>query len=309
MTLAMQIVPITDAIAKYLASEMSAPVFQVAWARSAFQVVWILPLAYFSARAAGDALFSFPSSRRLGDAAFLSSKKTLRALGGHFGRGALWAGATMFFFAALSENPMPNALAVLFVAPLVVAAGAPLLIGESFDPKRALGVAAGFVGVLIVLRPAAADFRPSILFALAAGACYGGYLMATRAAMRGGGRPAQIAFYAMFAAALISTPLALAVWEAPNAKGWALMTLMGLISAAGHYLITKACEYASASLVAPFNYTEIIGACVISYLVFGDLPRGAAWAGIALIVGAGVYVSLAEYRRGRAAAFTTPPPP
>lgn len=159
MTLAMQVVPMTDAIAKYLTAQLEAPVLQVAWARSAFQALWILPLAFFSARAAGGALFG---GRR--------SKASLPAFGGHVLRGALWAGATVCFFAAIKDNPLPNALAVLFVAPLVVAATAPVLLGESFNAARALAVAVGFAGVLAVLRPAAADFNPSILFALAAGA-------------------------------------------------------------------------------------------------------------------------------------------
>lgn len=278
MTLAMQIVPFSDAFAKLLTAEYGTPLLQTAWARIVFAALFLLP--------AGMSAFprAFSAGRRLWKPYFL--------------RGACWAGATVFFFAALKDNPLPSALALLFVAPLFVAACAPMLLGESFSLRGLAASGAGFCGVLLVLRPGAETFSPSLLWALAAGICYGGYLMAAR---RGGGLGGGGAtFITMIAAAILVAPFALWQWRAPSGAEFALMAAMGGLSAAGHFLITKACEYAGASQVAPFNYTEIVGASAASYWFFSELPAPQVYAGVAIIAAAGIYVAAADLRDSRA---------
>lgn len=75
--------------------------------------------------------------------------------------------------------------------------------------------------------------------------------------------------------------------------------MMGMFAAIGHFLIIKACEYADASLLAPFNYTELVGATGVGYFVFGYFPDAWVWAGIAIISGSGLYLSIKELRRPR----------
>ena len=117
------------------------------------------------------------------------------------------------------------------------------------------------------------------------------------AARRGGGLESGAAtLMTMCAASVLVAPFALWQWQTPDGAQWALMAAMGGLSAAGHFLITKACECAGASQVAPFNYTEIVGASVASYWFFSELPAPQVYAGVALIAAAGVYVAATESR-------------
>ncbi|MBE8158199.1 MAG: DMT family transporter [Betaproteobacteria bacterium] len=284
MVLAMQIVPFSDAAAKILAGEYGYSPAQTAWARIVFAALFLAPAGAAALRPAAPRIF-------------------WQKIKPHLPRGALWAGASMFFFAALKNNPLTASLSLLFVAPLFVAAVAPFALGEPFSRRRLLPLAAGFIGVLIVLRPAAADFSPSLLWALLAGLCYGGYLMAARKTGGAAGEDAlgggAATFMTMLAAAILAAPFALAEWRQPEAAHLALMALMGALSAAGHFLITKACEYANASQIAPFNYTEMGGALLAGWLIFGELPDLAALSGIVLIIGAGVLTAAQDYRAAR----------
>lgn len=115
MTLAMQIVPITDAIAKLLTANSGLGVAQVAWARLAVGTLFLLPL--------GASSLPLRSGKRA----------VWHALRPHWLRGTCWAGASLFFFAAIKDNPLPNALALIFIAPLFVTITAPLLLGEAFS--------------------------------------------------------------------------------------------------------------------------------------------------------------------------------
>lgn len=280
MALAMQIVPVSDALAKFISGTHGYAAAQTAWARCAFGALF---LALFVARGSG-----VPGPRRWWS-----------ALRPHWLRGACWAGATMFYFIAISQNPLPSSLALLFVAPLFVACSAPFFLGERFSPRLLAAACVGFFGVLIIVRPSADGFSPSLLWALMSGLCYGGYLMATRGARM---RPAQTAFMAMVTGGILLLPAAAWTWRAPDMDAWLLMAAMGCVSALGHFLIAKACEKADASQIAPFVYTEMASATALSYFWFRELPDLFAACGIALVIAAGVYAAMSGVSQARGGA-------
>ena len=70
-----------------------------------------------------------------------------------------------------------------------------------------------------------------------------------------------------------------------------------MIGASGHLLLIRAFQYAEASLLAPFLYTEIVMQVLLGYWLFGDIPNRWAVAGIALIIGVGIYLSLSPGKR------------
>ncbi|MEH6651634.1 MAG: DMT family transporter [Motiliproteus sp.] len=275
MILGMMLVPLLDACAKVLSRDY--PVLEITWARFMFHFLWLLPVVHWQ-RLPWWRMPSMPGIQ------------VIRSLFLTF--------ATLLFFLAIKDNPIPNALALLFISPLVVTLVAPFALGESFDGKRAGAAVMGFVGVLVVLRPTSDAFQPSVLFALAAGISYACYLMATRK-LANRSAPLLTLFYTAIAGLLLLSLMVPAVWVTPDAKGWGVMALMGLFAAAGHYMIIRACEYASASLLSPFNYTEIIGATSVSYLLFGYFPDAMVWIGIAIISISGIYVSMLEYRSNK----------
>ena len=90
------------------------------------------------------------------------------------------------------------------------------------------------------------------------------------------------------------------VWVPPTLTDLVMMAALGVIGAIGHLLLIRAFEYAEASLLAPFLYTEIIMQVLLGYWLFGDIPNTWAFAGIALIISVGVYLSLNSGKRPQA---------
>lgn len=271
MVLAMQVVPLNDAVAKLMTAII--PVLMVVFLRTCMQCLFL-------------ALFNLVRLRApVARAAVFNRHQALR--------GMLWWLATLCFFVAIKDHSIPAALALFFTGPIFMAVAAPLLLRERFDFRILLAALASFAGVLCILRPDAATWQPGILWSLLAGVCYGLYLMATRhVALQDSKISAgDIAFGAAFWASVFGLPLALYAWDGLPLSTWWMLVVMGLSSAAGHFLIAAACQRTSASNLAPYHYTEMIGALVFSYLLFNSLPTAAVWAGIALIVASSIWVA------------------
>lgn len=293
MVAAMQVAPITDALAKLLVVRWEHSAFQVAWARSLLQAAALAPLAFVLPRTP-----TFPTlpAGPAPAAPAIPVAQTLRdGCARHAPRGLCWAGATLLFFLSLEKNPLPAALALLFVAPVAVTVLAPVFLGEKVRPADIVATGAGFAGAMLVLRPGG-EFSPTLLFALAAGICYAGYIMLTRRAADGS--PARTVFFAGAFAALFLLPVALWEWKTPTTTALLAALAMGGLSALSHWMIARACDFAPAAALAPLLYTEIIGAAVVGYLLLAESPDAVAWIGIAIIIAGGAYVSAARARRG-----------
>ena len=151
---------------------------------------------------------------------------------------------------------------------------------------------------MIVIQPSYAVFGPVSLLPLATAFCFAFYLLLNRA-LAPHDTPLTMQFSAGFAGTLVMT-LALAFgvtvgisdlmpttaepWE------WGLMALIGAIATGGHLMVVQAFRRAQASLLAPFQYLEIVSATILGYLLFGDFPGPLKWFGIAIIIGSGLYV-------------------
>ncbi len=273
MVLAMQVVTVGDATAKWLTQEFSP--YQIGWMRTAFQALAIAPFVLWKYRAG-------------------MTKELLKPA--HILRGFLWAVAVMGFYVAIQTNPIPDALSLLFIAPLVVAALATVTLGEKFSLLRAAAIVVGFAGVLIVLRPGGGPYTPQMGLALLAGFGYGGYLLTTRLATTRL-HPIPTTFLAALWATILSTPLAAVSWSTPDPQAFGLMVLVGVITALGQYLIALAMWFAKASVVAPFHYTEIVGATLVSWLVFGTFPTVWVFVGMGVVVASGLYLIFLETRK------------
>jgi len=241
---AMSVVPMLDVIAKILSE--SYPVMQISWARFAFHTLWLLPLLYWQK---------------------LRWWRMPKQLSFHLLRSLMLTLATLFFFTAIKTNPIPNALTLLFVSPLIVAVLAPFVLGERFDIFIGIGVLVGFVGVVIVLQPDTDQFKPSLLYALVAGFCYALYIITTRK-LSLSGPPLLTLFYTAIVGTLVLGPMAVLDWVVPDLVGILMAAAMGLVAAISHFMIIKAFECATASELSPFGYFEIIVAIVLSYFVF-----------------------------------------
>jgi drug/metabolite transporter (DMT)-like permease len=278
MLSAMLILPIQDGLAKYLAENLPVPL--VVWARHLIHLLLMLPLL----------LWRFPR------AALVPRRPWVQLL-----RGVTMLASGLLFFGAVAQLPLVDTLSLFFVSPLVVTLLAPLLLGERVGWVRRVAVAVGFVGVLIVLRPGSVVWGPYALMALGSGVMHALYLIVTRK-LAGTAPPLVTIAYGATFASLVLGVWVIPRWVPPTTEQWWLLLALGLFASIGHYLVVKAFDYAPATILAPLGYAEIIGATVVGLLVFGDLPDGLTWIGVAVIIGSGVVVSLRERRAARSSA-------
>ena len=274
MLAAMMVVPLMDGIAKHLSATFS--VAQVTWARYFFHLVILLPVVLW----------------RHGAAALLLRRPVLQ-----IARGGFLLGSTLLFFGAIALMPIADAIALVFVAPLIVTALSSVVLGERVGIRRWLAVIVGFLGVLVIVRPGMSAFHWGMLLALGAGSIYAFYSLATRR-LSGSAPPLVTLTYTALLGAVVMSAVVPFFWKTPTTTELAWMALMGAVAAAGHFLIIKSFEYAEASLLAPLGYSEIISATAVGYLAFGDFPDEWTWAGVAVIIASGIYVSLRERKAG-----------
>ena len=82
-------------------------------------------------------------------------------------------------------------------------------------------------------------------------------------------------------------------WRTPdNWRDLAMMVSLGISGGFGHYCVARAFSYAPANLIAPLNYTQMIGSVIVGYLMFAEVPDLYTWLGTLLIIGAGLLVTL-----------------
>ncbi|GHD63963.1 DMT transporter permease [Thalassobaculum fulvum] len=275
MLASVALLPIMDGFAKSMSGTFA--IAQLVWARFLFQSLLIVPLALATSP------YALLRPARL-------SLQVARGFGILIG--------TFLFFGAIRTMPIADALALLFIAPLIVTALSPLVLGEAVGVRRWAAVLVGFAGALVVLRPGLTVLQPGALLALGAGCSFAGYVLLTRRLSAAAPPLVTLAITSLVCLG-VSSVLLPAVWVTPTLPQLAAMAAMGTIGAGGHYLMIRAFEQAPAALLAPFGYGEIVTATIVGYYWFGDFPDGPTWLGIAILVASGIYISLRERVRRR----------
>ena len=224
-------------------------------------------------------------------------------------RGLLLAMASALFYVAVAAMPYPEAVALYFTMPLLVALLAGPLLGERVPLYRWGAVLAGFVGVAIILRPGSALFEPAALVALASALCYALGNVLTRP-LSATVPAAPLAFWqnvmyvalALLLSAVfgsgslhmtshVSLDYLTRGWLWPTGPDLALIMLLGISTGLLMVLFTLAYRLADASFVAPFEYSMIVWAILFSFLIWREWPAATALAGMALIVASGLYLA------------------
>jgi drug/metabolite transporter (DMT)-like permease len=177
-------------------------------------------------------------------------------------RAALDALSTFTFLWALFNMPLPNISAINLSGPLMVTVLAVLFLGERVHWRRWSAIAAGLVGVVMIIQPSGAAFDWFSLVALA---------------------PKKVA-------ALAGLSVAVRGWTPMEARDLALLAVAALFLVGGYHFIVVAMRAAETSVVAPFRYTSILWALLLGYVVWGDVPNPLAVAGIVVLVASGLYL-------------------
>lgn len=225
---------------------------------------------------------------------------------GHVTRGLLGVVGMFLSFAALARLPLADVTAIGFAAPLITVALAALILHERVRVYRWSAVAVGFVGVIVMLAPhldvarwtaGNAAETLGVTFALANAFTSAASTIQTRR-LTGSETNSAIVFYF----SLITALFALLSWP----FGWASLTLteflalatIGILGGVGHLLMTESFRLAPASLVAPFDYTSILWAVILGYLLFSETPTKEIFIGAAIIIVAGLFVIWRERQLG-----------
>jgi drug/metabolite transporter (DMT)-like permease len=210
------------------------------------------------------------------------------AVPAHIVRLASMLGAIFLFFTALEELPLADAVAIAFGAPFVMLALSGPILGERV-PRGAWGaVGAGFVGVLIIVKPGG-DVKPAALLAVGASVLYAIGMLTTRRLGRTESVMSLLFWMiaGQFALGVIGLPF---VWQPVEARHWPLLVGLAVLNLLGQLGLVRAFANAPPSVVAPFEYTALIWAAILGFIVFGDVPSARLWLGAAIIIAAGLYV-------------------
>jgi len=260
-----------DATAKYLVRDHA--LFLVVWARYAGQMLVVTPFAW----------------QRAGPAFWRTRHPALQLL-----RSAFLLAATICFFGALRYLPLAEGSAITFLAPIVVIVLSGPLLGERPEAARWFASIAGFIGILILVRPGSAIFHPATLLLVVAALCNALYFLMTRKLAD------ESVYTTLFYSALAGTVgLSLALpWQldgaTPTLRDGVLFLLLGLFAGLGHWFVINAYLLAPASLLTPFAYLQMIWATAYGFAIFGQLPDRWSALGMAVIVTSGLWLALQE---------------
>jgi drug/metabolite transporter (DMT)-like permease len=206
--------------------------------------------------------------------------------------------APLAFFVALKTVPLAEATAVFFCSVFIMTLASMLLFGERVDRYRWMGVITGFLGVLIVTRPGAASFQIEILLVLVASGLYcvlilmGRWMSSTESTF-------SLVFSYNLGSTLSFTVLLPWFWAPLDASQWMVVLIASALALAGHFLLTHAFSTAPVSVVAPFEYTALVWATGLGFLLWGDVPAATTLVGIAIILASGLSLAWRERRQGR----------
>ncbi len=212
-------------------------------------------------------------------------------------RGTTLLVSSLCFFSALKFLPLADATAINYLTPIVVVVLSVALLKERMTRSRWTFVAAGIVGMLLIVRPGASIFRGAALLALAAASFYAMYQLLTR--KLAAEDPRVTLFYPALCGAVLMT-IVVPYLETGGPMPWthlALVALTGVLGTAGHFLFILAFQRAPASALTPFTYLQLVWATLLGWLFFGTFPDGFTLLGIAIIAGTGLALAWHERRK------------
>lgn len=219
-------------------------------------------------------------------------------------RSALDIVATLLYLTALFHMPLGNITAIGMTTPLVMTAAASMFLGAAVGWRRWCAVAAGFIGVLLVVQPRAEGFNPYSLVALAGI----GFIVARDLWTRRIDQTiSSLVVTLTNSVFVLGAALVLSLfegWVAMALREWLLLGGAGIFLIGGYLLIVDAFRHGDIATVGPFRYTTLLWALFWGWLVWNEIPNAMAFSGIVIIVASGLYVLHRERVRAREAAGT-----
>ena len=272
ITLASLLFPTGDALAKYLV--LTYDILLILWLKYLVQTVLVAVIIL-----AGGPTVRFGTRHP-----FLQ-----------VGRGIFGIGSYGLFLTAIHFIPLADAIAIEFVSPLIVVALSVPLLGERAGRHRWAAVLVGFAGALIIVRPGLGAVHWASSLMLLAATSFSLMQIVSRPIARTE-HPTTTLFYTSLTALVLMTPAVPFVWAHLSLSAWGIMLAVGVIAALCHWLLIRSFAFATASLLTPFTYAQILGATALGYLIFGDFPDAWTITGTVILILSGLYVIYRETR-------------
>jgi drug/metabolite transporter (DMT)-like permease len=266
---------VLDTSAKWLVQTL--PVLQVVWLRFVFHT--LLTTAIFMP-SMGVGLFKIHNPR-------------LQLL-----RGVMLALMTGLNFFALQYLQLAETGAVQFSVPILIALISALWLHEKLDLKKWLAICMGFAGVLVIIRPGSNGFHPAILLSIMNALLYAAFNLMTRR-LAGSDHPISTQLASAMVPSVVLAPFAIWYWQTPDTwQVWCILVLAGLTGGLGHAASALAHRYATAAVLGPFLYQQIIYMSLGGWLIFDQIPDTAVILGAAIVVLSGLYLLWREFKLG-----------
>ena len=195
---------------------------------------------------------------------------------------------SIMFFWAVTYLPLADTVTFYLAAPIYVTAISAIFLKEHVGWRRWSAVAVGFMGVVIALRPSAATLTLPALIALGGSLMFSVFLITTR--MLRGTHDVVMVSGTFGAMLIVSGSVAPFAWVAPTPRDFGLMMVLGVVAMTAFACVNRALKLAPASVVVPYQYTMIVWAVALGFLVFGDVPDVFTLGGAGIIVAAGLYI-------------------
>ena len=266
IVLAVALFSAMDALVKHAAA--SYPVLQIVFFRSLFA---FLPLSILLARSGG-----------------LGALRTARPLG-HVLRSITGLASMVLFFLAFALLPLAEAIALAFAGPLFLTVLSIPILGEQVGLRRWAAVIAGFLGVLVIVRPGAGVFGAEALIPVAGALAYAFAMVYVRKLSRTETN-AAIVFYFTLSCTVASALGLPFVWVTPTAADLPALIGIGLLGGAAQLFMTQAFRLAPAAVVAPFEYLAILFGIGFGYAFWAEVPDRWTLTGAAVVVASGLYI-------------------
>jgi len=247
------------------------PPFQIAFFRNIFGLAFLLPLLMRSR-------FAILRTQRIG----------LHAL-----RGVINIVAMLMFFTALSISPLAKVTALSFTAPIFMAILAVLVLGERFRVYRWLAIMAGFMGMLIILRPGLVAIDTGALLVTGSALLWAVAMVLIKILSRTESSLTIVAYMGIFLGVFSVFP-ALWVWQPFGLVTLGWMVLIGLFGTIAQMSLSQSLKETDPTALMPFDFLKLIWTALIGAWFFAEIPDIYTWIGAAVIFASGLFIALRE---------------
>ncbi|MGH6618591.1 MAG: DMT family transporter [Alphaproteobacteria bacterium] len=211
----------------------------------------------------------------------------------HFWRAAINLVNMVTYYMGLRLTPLAEATALNFTAPLFATVLATAFLGEKLRLWRALALAAGFTGALVIVRPGFEALNPGALLVIFSAVLWGGIMVMIKLIGRTESS-LTITLWVLILMTAMSFPPALFVWQWPTATQFAWLTYIAVTGTIGQLMLAQALKEAEATAIMPVDFSRLIWAAVTGYFAFGEVPDVFTWTGGVMIFASATYIALRE---------------